>query len=146
MRELKKEEIEYAIGRLEVYMTSRGLNQNDLDGLSGVEQSTISKILKRKQEPSLENLQKLFARSRSAARGRVESRRGPPTENPARLSGDAADGSLRCGGFLGASRCRGGAALRRRGGIPGPARRMSIGRASTRTQNKIRNTRPPRSI
>jgi transcriptional regulator with XRE-family HTH domain len=29
--------------------------------LSGVEQSTISKILKRKQEPSLENLQKLFA-------------------------------------------------------------------------------------
>jgi transcriptional regulator with XRE-family HTH domain len=61
MRELKKEEIEYAIGRLEVYMTSRGLNQNDLDGLSGVEQSTISKILKRKQEPSLENLQKLFA-------------------------------------------------------------------------------------
>ena len=60
MRELKKEEIEYAIGRLEVYMASRGLNQSDLEELSDVEQSTISKILHRKQEPSLENLQKLF--------------------------------------------------------------------------------------
>lgn len=60
MRELKKQEIEYAIGRLEVYMASRGLNQSDLEGLSDVEQSTISKILHRKQEPSLENLQKLF--------------------------------------------------------------------------------------
>ena len=60
MRELKREEIEYAIGRLEVYMTSRGLNQSDLEDLSGVEQSTISKILHRKQEPSLDNLQKLF--------------------------------------------------------------------------------------
>lgn len=60
MRGLRKEEIEYAIGRLEVYMTSRGLNQSDLDGLSDVEQSTISKILHRKQDPSLENLQKLF--------------------------------------------------------------------------------------
>jgi transcriptional regulator with XRE-family HTH domain len=60
MRELKKEELEYAIGRLDVYMTSRGLNQSDLEELSGVEQSTISKILHRKQEPSLDNLQKLF--------------------------------------------------------------------------------------
>ena len=60
MRELKREEIEYAIGRLEVYMASRGLNQSDLEELSGVEQSTISKILHRKQEPSLENLQRLF--------------------------------------------------------------------------------------
>ena len=60
MRELKKEEIEYAISRLEVHMASRGLNQSDLDELTGVEQSTISKILHRKQEPSLENLQKLF--------------------------------------------------------------------------------------
>jgi DNA-binding phage protein len=60
MRELKQEEIEYAIGRLDVYMASRGLNQSDLKGLSGVEQSTISKILHRRQEPSLENLQKLF--------------------------------------------------------------------------------------
>ena len=41
-------------------MASRGLNQSDLEELSGVEQSTISKILHRKQEPSLENLQKLF--------------------------------------------------------------------------------------
>jgi transcriptional regulator with XRE-family HTH domain len=60
MRDLKKEEIEYAIGRLEVYMTSRGLNQSDLEELSTVEQSTISKILNRRQEPSIENLEKLF--------------------------------------------------------------------------------------
>ncbi|MGB6870389.1 MAG: helix-turn-helix transcriptional regulator, partial [Acidobacteriaceae bacterium] len=60
MRELKSGEIEYAIGRIEVYMTSRGLSQSDLAELSTVEQSTISKILHRKQEPSLENLQKLF--------------------------------------------------------------------------------------
>jgi transcriptional regulator with XRE-family HTH domain len=60
MRILKKEEIEYAIGRLEVYMASRGLTQSDLEGLSTVEQSTISKILHRKQEPSIDNLQKLF--------------------------------------------------------------------------------------
>jgi transcriptional regulator with XRE-family HTH domain len=60
MRGLKKEEIEFAVGRLEVHMTSRGLNQSDLEALSGVEQSTISKILKRKQEPSPENLRKLF--------------------------------------------------------------------------------------
>ena len=39
MREIKKEEIEYAIGRLEVYMASRGLNQSDLEELSDVEQS-----------------------------------------------------------------------------------------------------------
>ena len=57
---LRKEEIEYAIGRLDAYMGTRGLNQCDLEELSGVEQSTISKILNRRQEPSLENLQKLF--------------------------------------------------------------------------------------
>src|SRR5260370_27439035 len=60
MRELKKEEIEYAISRLEAPMDWRDPNQRDLDELTGVEQSTISKILHRKQEPSLENLQKLF--------------------------------------------------------------------------------------
>jgi transcriptional regulator with XRE-family HTH domain len=60
MRDLKTAEIEYSIGRLEVYMASRGLNQSDLEELSGVEQSTISKILHRRQEPSLEILQKLF--------------------------------------------------------------------------------------
>jgi transcriptional regulator with XRE-family HTH domain len=61
MRDLKTEEIEYAVGRLEAYMASRGLSQSELAEFSGVEQSTISKILHRKQEPSLENLQKLFA-------------------------------------------------------------------------------------
>lgn len=42
-------------------MTSRGLSQSDLEELTGVEQSTISKILHRRQEPSLEILQRLFA-------------------------------------------------------------------------------------
>jgi transcriptional regulator with XRE-family HTH domain len=60
MRDLKTEEIEYAISRLEAHMTSRGISQSELAELSGIEQSTISKILHRKQEPSLEYLQKLF--------------------------------------------------------------------------------------
>ena len=57
---LRQEEIEYAIGRLEICKNSRGLSQTDLGALTGVEQSTISKILKRQQEPSIEILQKLF--------------------------------------------------------------------------------------
>jgi transcriptional regulator with XRE-family HTH domain len=57
---LRQEEIEYAIGRLEVLKNSRGLSQTDLGVFTGVEQSTISKILKRQQEPSIEILQKLF--------------------------------------------------------------------------------------
>jgi transcriptional regulator with XRE-family HTH domain len=60
MRDLKKEEIEIAVGRLEVLRISRGLKQGDLEDLSGVEQSTISKILHKKQEPSTEILKKLF--------------------------------------------------------------------------------------
>jgi transcriptional regulator with XRE-family HTH domain len=57
---LRQEEIEYAIGRLEVLKNSRGLSQTDLGVFTGVEQSTISKILKRQQEPSIEILQRLF--------------------------------------------------------------------------------------
>ncbi len=57
---LKQGEIEYAIGRLEICKNSRGLSQTDLGALTGVEQSTISKILKRQHEPSIEILQKLF--------------------------------------------------------------------------------------
>ncbi|MGA8086272.1 MAG: helix-turn-helix transcriptional regulator [Terracidiphilus sp.] len=60
MRGLKREEIEFAVGRLEACMTSRGLNQSDLAKFSNIEQSTISKILSKKQDPSSENLQKLF--------------------------------------------------------------------------------------
>lgn len=60
MRGLKREEIEFAVGRLEACMTSRGLGQSDLAKFSNVEQSTISKILTKKQDPSAENLQKLF--------------------------------------------------------------------------------------
>jgi transcriptional regulator with XRE-family HTH domain len=71
MRELKREEIEYAIGRLEVYITSRGLNQSDLEELSGVEQSTISKILHRKQEPSPGKPAETLRRSGIATRGRT---------------------------------------------------------------------------
>jgi transcriptional regulator with XRE-family HTH domain len=57
---LRQQEIEYAIGRLEAYIASRDLSQNELAEFSNVEQSTISKILKRRQEPSPEILQKLF--------------------------------------------------------------------------------------
>ena len=57
---LRQEEIEYAIGRLEICKNSRGLTQTDLGVLTGVEQSSISKILKRQQEPSIDILKKLF--------------------------------------------------------------------------------------
>jgi len=57
---LRQEDIEYAIGRLEALMGSRDLSQSELAELSTVEQSTISKILKRNQEPSPEILQRLF--------------------------------------------------------------------------------------
>jgi transcriptional regulator with XRE-family HTH domain len=60
MHGLKTEETEYAVSRLSAYMNSRGLNESALADVSGVGQSTISKILLRKQEPSLDILQKLF--------------------------------------------------------------------------------------
>jgi transcriptional regulator with XRE-family HTH domain len=60
MRELKEHEVEYLIGRLEALMVSRGLNESELDDLSGVKQPTISKILHRRQEPSIDVLEKLF--------------------------------------------------------------------------------------
>ena len=57
---LRQEDIVYAVGRLEALMGSRDLNQSELAELSTVEQSTISKILKKRQDPSPEILQKLF--------------------------------------------------------------------------------------
>src|SRR5437879_1379300 len=60
MRKLRKQEIEYAIGRLEALMQSRGVSQSDLAVLSSVEQGTISKILHSRQEPSVDVLQNLF--------------------------------------------------------------------------------------
>lgn len=91
MRELKKEEIEYAISRLEVHMASRGLNQSDLDELTGVEQSTISPPQAGAQ---LRKPAEAVRRPRPATRGRVEGCGGPLAENPSRLSGDAANGPL----------------------------------------------------
>jgi|GEM_PF-5575435 transcriptional regulator with XRE-family HTH domain len=60
MRELKQQEIEYAITRLVALRNSRGLSQSDLDELSGVSQSAISKIEHNAQKPSIEVLEKLF--------------------------------------------------------------------------------------
>jgi transcriptional regulator with XRE-family HTH domain len=60
MRELRKQEMEYAITRLVALRTSRGLSQSELEELSGVSQSAVSKIEHKIQEPSLEVLQRLF--------------------------------------------------------------------------------------
>ena len=61
MSGLKREDIEFAVSRLGACMASRDLSQIDFAKYSGVEQSTISKILARKQVPSPEILQRLFA-------------------------------------------------------------------------------------
>jgi transcriptional regulator with XRE-family HTH domain len=67
MRELSMERIEYAIGRLVRLVEIRGVKQTQLEHASGVNQSTISKILSRSQDgtadrytPSEEILRKLF--------------------------------------------------------------------------------------
>jgi transcriptional regulator with XRE-family HTH domain len=66
MRELSMEQIEYAIGRLVRLVEIRGVKQTQLEHASGVNQSTISKILSRSQDsadhytPSEEILRKLF--------------------------------------------------------------------------------------
>jgi transcriptional regulator with XRE-family HTH domain len=68
MRELTREQIEYAVGRLVRLVESRGITQTQLEQASGVNQSTISKIFSGWQEPgadkyspSEEVLTKLFA-------------------------------------------------------------------------------------
>jgi len=67
MRELSMEQIEYAIGRLVRLVEFREIKQTQLEQQSGVNQSTISKILSRAQDnggdrytPSEEVLRKLF--------------------------------------------------------------------------------------
>src|SRR5258708_16055859 len=67
MPELTKEQIEYAVGRLMRLVESRKIKQTQLELWSGVNQSTISKILSPSQEiagdrytPSQEVLRKLF--------------------------------------------------------------------------------------
>src|SRR6266849_1351623 len=60
MRELSNHQTDLAITSLQRLMDSRGLTQTELAQLSGVNQSTISKIIARSQIPSVENLKKLF--------------------------------------------------------------------------------------
>lgn len=67
MRELKMEQIEYAVGRLVQLVESREMTQTQLAQRSGVNQSTISKIISHSQDdgcdkytPSEDILKKLF--------------------------------------------------------------------------------------
>jgi transcriptional regulator with XRE-family HTH domain len=63
MKELSKEKIEYAVTALKKIIEQRGLNQTQLEELSGVNQSTISKIFSRATDPSYEVLKKLYQAS-----------------------------------------------------------------------------------
>jgi transcriptional regulator with XRE-family HTH domain len=60
MRELSNQQIDLAVTTLDRLMNSRGLTQTELAQLSGVTQSTISKIIARSQVPSGEILKKLL--------------------------------------------------------------------------------------
>jgi len=66
MKDLTKEQLEYAVGRFVSLYQSREIKQTELERSSGVTQSTISKIVSRFQEngeryvPGTETLQKLF--------------------------------------------------------------------------------------
>jgi transcriptional regulator with XRE-family HTH domain len=66
MKDLTKEQVEFAVGRFVSLYQTREMKQTVLERSSGVGQSTISKILSRSQEneesytPSTEVLQKLF--------------------------------------------------------------------------------------
>ncbi|HTS13736.1 MAG TPA: helix-turn-helix transcriptional regulator [Candidatus Limnocylindrales bacterium] len=59
MKQLTKEQIEFAVGRLQKVVEYRGLSQPQLEEVSGIAQSTISKIFRRIQDPSPDNLKKL---------------------------------------------------------------------------------------
>ena len=67
MKELTKEQVEYAVGRLVRLVEYREMTQTQLEERSGVNQSTISKILTRSHEngndytPSGDILKKLFS-------------------------------------------------------------------------------------
>ena len=60
MKQLSKEHTEYAVGRLHQLVQHRGYSQPQLEQLSRVNQSTISKIFARTLNPSEANLKKLF--------------------------------------------------------------------------------------
>src|SRR5687767_10747284 len=61
MKELKQEQTEYAVGRLVQIAKSRDFTQTQLEKLSGVKQSTISKIFSGDDyTPSADVLTKLF--------------------------------------------------------------------------------------
>lgn len=59
MTQLSKEQLGFAVGRLQQLIEYRKLSQSQLEAWSGIAQSTISKILKRSQDPSADNLKKL---------------------------------------------------------------------------------------
>ena len=63
MKQLPKEKIEFAVATLKRIVDARGLNQPQLESLSGVNQSTISKVLSRAVDPSYEVLKKLYQAS-----------------------------------------------------------------------------------
>jgi transcriptional regulator with XRE-family HTH domain len=60
MKKLTNEQTEFAVATLQKWMDSRGFSQTDLEQVSGVNQSTISKILNRSLAPSADVLKKLF--------------------------------------------------------------------------------------
>ena len=60
MKELSKEQLEYAVTSLKRIVEVRDYNQPQLERLSGVNQSTISKVLNRNLIPSYEMLEKLY--------------------------------------------------------------------------------------
>jgi transcriptional regulator with XRE-family HTH domain len=64
MKELSNEQVEYAVSRFVTINQSRGFRQKELERLSQVDQSTISKIIHprddEKYTPSVDVLQKLF--------------------------------------------------------------------------------------
>ena len=57
---ISKDQTEYAVACLHQITESRGINQSQLETLSGVNQSTISKMFTRTLDPSFDNLKKLF--------------------------------------------------------------------------------------
>ena len=60
MENLTRDEVAFAVAYLEKLVTTRGYTQTQLEHLSGVKQSHISKFLSRQLDPTPEVLRKLF--------------------------------------------------------------------------------------
>jgi transcriptional regulator with XRE-family HTH domain len=60
MKELTKDQVEFAVTTLKKIAETRGLSQTQLESLSGVNQSTISKIYHRATDSSYEALKNLY--------------------------------------------------------------------------------------